>query len=239
MSLSEIEILGSSASFKVWAADIESLQELNDRLLREAEMFSIDPEAPGFHDCVYEDGLIRGFYSGVIPFEIEHLVDGISTKSLFKKIETCEFFATQKTVFTTGKSGPQKGLVHSLSALSGHGISLFEFEFTQMQQFQDRLSQVKAIVLANPKNQEVRRAKLSGLIESYIEYNVIDPRNHTIESVSGLIDSPLGPMTLTVSRKGAIRLSVRKGFILTMDCLHWILSLIRDESPPAIQKEML
>lgn len=232
MAIDEIEVPGSSVSLKCWNARIDDIPGFFKKLSGETDVFSIDPEIPGFHDCDANKGIIRGFYSCVTPFEVEHLVDGITTKTLFKKIESTEFLLLENCMFTMGKSGPGKGLSNVLSAASGYGVTQMEFEFRQMSQLQDRLSQTKAIVLTNPKDKEVRRARLAGLIESYTEYNVIDPRNHGIENVAGLIDSPLGPVTITVTRKGGLRLRVKKGFILTVECLLWLLALIRDEEPP-------
>jgi hypothetical protein len=101
-----------------------------------------------------------------------------------------------------------------------------------MNQLQERMTKLKSIVLTNPKDKEVRRARLAGHIESYIGYNIIDPRNHGIDSVSGIMDTPLGPLTATVGKKGSLRLNVRKGFILTTECLEWIVSLIKEEKAP-------
>jgi len=232
MPIDEIEIPGSSVSFKCWSAKIPSIPQLFEKMMEDGDEFKIDPEIPGFHDCDHNKDVIRGFYSHIVPFEIEHLQEGMTTKSLFKRIESCEFVATSGCIFVTGKSGPQRGLTHSISTLSGYGVALMEFEFLQMSQLSDRLSQVKSIALTNPKDKEIRRARLAGLIESYTDYNVIDPRNHGIESVAGLVDSPLGPITLTVNKKGGLRLNVRKGFILTVECLLWLVQLIRDEKPP-------
>jgi len=233
MVIDEIDIPGASISLSCWNARIDNIPEFFKKLSSESDAFALDPEIPGFHDCDSNKKLIRGFYSGIVPFEVEHLVEGITTKTLFKRIESTEFLLLENCMFTMGKSGPTKGLSNVLSATSGYGVSLMEFEFRQMSQLQDRLSQTKAIVLTNPKEKDVRRARLAGLIESYTEYNVIDPRNHGIESATGLVDSPLGPLTISVSRKGGLRLNVKRGFILTIECLLWLLSLIRDEEPPA------
>lgn len=232
MPIDEIEVPGSSISFKVWRFQADSMPKLFQKMMKEGEVFDIAAEIPGFHDCDGNDRLIRGFYSAVVPFEVEHLVDGMMTKEAMKRIEHCEFLAVKNFLFTTGKAAPQKPLSHSLSLLTGYGVALQEFEFQHLSQFHDRLSQLKSIALSNPKDREIRRARLTGHIESYTEYNVIDPRNHGIESVSGIVDSPLGPMTVTVSRRGGLRLAVRKGFILTLDCLLWLMALILDEKPP-------
>ena len=232
MPVDEIEVAGTSLSLRCLSFRWDDPKDLFARMNTEGEQFSIDPENPGFHDCDMNDRIIRGFFSMVTPFEVEHLVDGFVTKTLFKKIESCEFFATPEMLFVSGKSAPQKILERAYAGLSGYGVAPLEFEFLQLSQFQDRLSLVKSIALTNPKTSDVRRARLAGKIESYTEYNVIDPRNHDIESVSGLIDSPLGPLTITASRKGGIRIGVRRGFILTIECLHWIIAMIREEKPP-------
>jgi len=232
MNIAEIEVPGKTISLMCWNARIDNIPEFFKKLSADGDIFSLSPEFPGFHDCDASERLIRGFYSGIIPFEVEHLVEGITTKSLFKRIESTEFLLLENCMFTMGKSGPAKELSNALSAASGYGVSLMEFEFRQMSQLQDRISQTKSIVLTNPKDKDVRRARLAGLIESYTEYNVIDPRNHGIESVTGLIDTPLGPLTVTVTRKGGLRLTVKKGFILSIDCLRWLLSFIRDEEAP-------
>jgi hypothetical protein len=237
MAIDEIEIPGTSLSLRCLTFKTDSLAELFDKIQREGDPFSIDPETAGFHDMDASGKLIRGFFSVVVPFEVEHLVEGIVTKTLLKRVETCEFFAMPECLFVTGKNAPQKILEHTLAGLSGYGVNLVEFEFRHMSQFQDRVSMLKSIALTNPKDRDVRRARLAGRIESYTEYNVIDPRNHGIENVSGLVDTPLGPVTVTVARKGGLRLNVRRGFILTMECLLWLLDLIREEKPPEhIQK---
>ena len=231
MPINEIEINGVSISFRLLNFKFDDMTHLMVEIKQAGDQFSIESETQGFHDVEMQTGLIRGYFSMVIPFEVEHIIAGITTKGLFKRVETCEFFITDGLIFVSGKSGPQKVFERVITRLSGYGTSPVEFEFHQLSQFQDRLSQMKSIALTNPKDKEIRRARLAGKIEEYTEYNVIDPRNHGIESVSGLVDSPLGPITVTVFRKGVIRLGVRRGFILAMDCLLWIVALIREEKP--------
>lgn len=232
MAIDEIEIPGSSMSFTCWTLKVDDLGELYKQVSSEEEHFCIDPERPGFHDLEHDDRLIRGYFSVVVPFEVEHLNEGVTTKILLKRIETCEFFALQGMLFASGKSSAQKNLARSLTPLAGYGVTNVEHDSRQMSQFYDRLSMVKSIALTNPKDREIRRARLAGRIESYTEYNIVDPRNHGIDSVSGLVDSPLGPLTVTVGKKGALRLNVRKGFVMTIDCMLWLMSLIREEKPP-------
>jgi hypothetical protein len=230
MPINEIEIAGSSLSLKIWSCKILNSENTFKNIMEHGDKFSIDSELPGFHDCDYSKDIIRGFYSGVVPFEVEHLVDEIPTKTLFKKIETCEFIATTNFIFTMRKTGPAKGMSAGISAATGSYVSPIEFEFDQLHNFQNHFGTLKAIVITNPKDKEVRRVRLTGRIEDYTSYNAIEVRNHGIESVKGVLDTPLGPIGIVVNRKGTIRLAVKKGFIMTVHCLLWILKRIRNES---------
>lgn len=232
MLINEIEIQGASLSFKCFTFKPEHVKKLFSQIMMKSDMFSIETEIPGFHDCDCDDVTIRGFYSIIVPFEIEHLVEGLTTKTLFKRIESCEFIITENMLIVWGQSSPIKMFAAALSAVSGQHVDLTEFDFQQMNQLQERMCKIKAAVLTNPKEKEVRRARLAGHMESYKEYNIIDPRNHGIETVSGLIDTPLGPLTITVGKKGSVRLNVKKGFIMTVECIEWILALIQSEKAP-------
>ncbi len=232
MQINEIEIAGSSISLKCWGMKVTDINATFDMIMKKGDMFSIDTELPGFHDCDCEDSIIRGFFSVVKPFEIEHLVDGITTKTLFKRIESCEVIITEKLMLTFGKPGPMKLLGTALSAITGEHVDLIEFEFQHLNQLQERMTHLKSIVVTNPKEKEIHRARLAGHMESYTEYNIVDPRNHGIDSVAGLIDTPLGPMTITVAKNGSIRLAVKKGLIMTIECLEWIISLITSDKAP-------
>ena len=191
--ITDIEIPGTSISLKYWDACIDDIPAFFKKLEAEADAFKLSPETPGFHDCETSNGVIRGYYSGIVPFEVEQLVEGITTKTLHKRIESVEFILAEKRLFTWGKGGQAKALSNAISALSGYGVPSMQFETEQMRQLESSLSQVKKIDVTNPKCKEVRRAKLAGLIEHYQSCGVVEPGNHGIESVSGLADSPLGP----------------------------------------------
>lgn len=232
MAINEIECNNGSISFKSWDCEVDNIEELISKIKLEADQFNIEDELPGFHDYDMEDGLIRGYYSGIIPFEVELLKDGMTSKVLFKRIESCEFFLTPNLLFTTGKSGPMRGLSHALSAMTGHSVELIEFDFAEMNLLQERMTEVKAIVVRNPKDKEVRRARLTGYIEDYSLYNILDPQNHSIDSVSGIVDTPIGPMSITVGKGGTLGLKVKKGLIILVENLEWIIRLITDEKRP-------
>ncbi|KAF1083169.1 MAG: hypothetical protein GQF41_0936 [Candidatus Rifleibacterium amylolyticum] len=232
MLINEIEITGSSISLKCWGTKFEDVTATFNQVMQRGDQFDLDSEIPGFHDCDCENSVMRGFYSVVVPFEIEHLVEGITTKTLFKRIESCEFIISENCMYSFGKPGPQKLLGAALAAATGVHVDLIEFEFSHLSMLQERMTRIKTIVVTNPKEKEIRRARLAGHMESYTEYNIVDPRNHGIESVAGLIDTPLGPLTINVGKKGSIRLNVKKGLIMTLECLDWIMSLIMDEKRP-------
>jgi hypothetical protein len=232
MLINEIEVTKASISFKCLSLENHDLESIFDAISQRGELFNLDNEIPGFHDFVLENSVIRGHYSVVYPFEIEHLVDGLTTKTLFKRIESCEFIITEKIILLFGKNNPAKLFTVGLGLALGENIELYEFDFVQMSRFQDRMLNIKSIVLANPKEKEIRRARLAGHMEDYTEYNIIDPRNHSIESVSGLVETPLGKMTATVGKKGSLRLGVKKGMILTVECIQFVLELLLSESGP-------
>lgn len=241
MPLNEIEVPGSSLSIKVWKGHNleDALGGLNSILIKLAAIdcaidckFDIENETPGFHDCKADEEIFRGYYSGIVPFEVEHLVDGVMKSEIFKRIESCEFILTNDLLLTMGKPGPAKGAAMELSNLTGYAINLVEFEFQELDQLQHKMNQLKAVALSNPKENEVRKIRLSGRMEDYANYNVVDPRNHQIDSVSGLVNSPLGSMTVTLGKKGQLRLNVSKGMIVTVDCLKWILDLVKEQEKP-------
>jgi hypothetical protein len=224
MPLNEIEVAGSSISMQVCHTSFDP-EEVYDRIMKEDELFNIENETPGFHDVDFDSGLLRGYYSGIVPFEVEHLVDGNAKRELFKRIESAEFVSDGEFVFAWGKGGPIKGLAMNLSGLSGSECGYAAFEFNDLFNIQNRMAKLKSITVKNPKECEVRTCRLSGGIEEYTTFNVVN-NNHGINSVSGLITTPMGSMTLTATQKGNIRLGVARGMIINFDLLTWIVKLI-------------
>ncbi|MBF0406445.1 MAG: hypothetical protein HQM10_03755 [Candidatus Riflebacteria bacterium] len=237
MSLDEIHVNGSSISFSCLVSKTDSVEDLFKAMMDKDQQFSLDPERAGFHDCESDGETVRGFFSVVVPFEVERLNDGIMSKFLLKRIETCEFILLKDMTFAFGKSSAQKNLSLVLTMLTNFGVTPVEYEFHNMSQFQDRLSVVKSIVLTNPKTREISKARLAGRIEDYTDYGIVEPKNHEIDSVSGLVDSPLGPLNVNLSSKGNLRISVKKGFVLTVNCLKWIIRLTKDSSRESVQDD--
>lgn len=230
MQINEIEILGASFTVRHHEISATNIELIAAKILR-ADQFDLEAEIPGFHDYEVKGDTIRGFYSIVVPFEVEHLADGITTKTLFKRLESCEFIITSTALFSWGKLGVMKMMASNLSAATGQHVEPKEYDFNQLYQIQAHMTMVKSVALTNPREMEIRKAKLVGIMENYESYNIVNPRNHGLESVSGMIDTPLGPMGLTVGKKGIIRLNVKKGLLLTIECLQWIVERILHETP--------
>lgn len=225
--INEIEITGSSITMSV-AVNCSDFTGgvLHVLLCARGDKFDLEAEVPGFHDTEDEHGILRGYYSFIELFEVEALIEGITAKKLHKRIRSCEFITDGTRLFAFGHNGAKRLLLAAMSAITGNHFGLHEFEYNEMSQTGDRMEKLKSVVLINPKEMEVRQARLSGHIESYTGYNVIDPRNHGIKSISGMLNTPLGPMNVTVGQKGTIRLGVKRGMLITFDCLVWILDFL-------------
>jgi hypothetical protein len=161
MPLNEIEVAGSSISMQVCHTSFDP-EEIYKRIQNEGEQFDIENETPGFHDVEFDSGLLRGYYSGIVPFEVEHLdpVEKFTKKELFKRIESAEFISDGEFVFAWGKSGPIKGLAMNLSRVSDSECGCANFEFNDLFNIQNRMAKLKSITVKNPKECEVRTCRL-------------------------------------------------------------------------------
>ena len=233
MLIDEIEVQGASLSFKCLTLKIDDIKTTFNTIMERADIFDVEAGTPGFHDCDCDSGVIRGFYSNLASFTVEFFKEGITTKEEFKRIESCEFIMTPERIYVFGKQGPSKLLEIALSAATGEHVERLEFDFETLSQARDRMTVIKSIVVENPKDKPIRRARLAGYMEDYDSYNVVEPNNHEINSISGIIETPLGAMTLNVAKKGKVRLGVKKGLIINIENLNWIMDLITSEAGPA------
>ncbi len=233
MLIDEIEVQGTSLSFKCLTLKIDDIKTTFDTIMQKGDICDIEAETPGFHDCDCDNGLIRGFYSNLASFNVEFFKDGITTKEQFKRIESCEFIITPERIYLFGKQGPQKLIEMALSAATGEHVERVEFDNESMNLLHGRMTVIKSIVVENPKDKAIRKARLTGHMEDYETYNIVEPHNHEINSISGVVETPLGAMNLTVDKKGKIRLNVKRGLIINVANLSWILDLITSEAGPA------
>ena len=190
--------------------------------------FSMEDENPnGFHDCDFAENSARGYFSFVEPYEVENIVDGITTMEAKKRIKTAEFVQTGDFLFAWGNSGAIKLLASYISSEFATATKI-EFEFNDLFNLQSRFELCKSVTIKNPKENKVKTVKLTGTLDHYAEFNVLDPRNHELKAVSGIINSSIGKITVAANNKGIIRIGTKKGCILPFDVVIWLIKLMNE-----------
>ena len=190
--------------------------------------FSIDNQEPGYHDCDFSDVAARGYFSFIEPYEAENLVDGMTTMEAKSRIRTAEFVQTGDFLFAWGNSSAIKLLASYISSEYSTATKI-EFEFNDLFNLQNRLELCKSVTVKNPKESKVKTVKLTGTLDCYSEHDVIEPRNHTIKAVSGIMNTPaIGKINVTANDKGVIRIGTKKGCILPVDVVVWLIKLMNE-----------
>jgi hypothetical protein len=192
-----------------------------------AEKFDLESEQSGFHDYDSNNDITRGYFSFIEPFEVEALVDGITTNELKKRIVTAEFIVTADMMFAWGKPAAIK----LLSSYIGNGfatVNKISFEFADLHNLQSRFDLCKSVKVKNPRENPVKTVNMAGKLDTYEEYNCLDARNHELKSVAGVLNMPIGKMTVKANDKGVIGLSSKKQTILPVDAITWLIRLIHN-----------
>jgi hypothetical protein len=190
--------------------------------------FNIENQEPGFHDCDFSEVAARGYFSFIEPYEAENLVDGMTTMELKNRIRSAEFVQTGDFLFAWGNSSAIKLLASYITSEYATATKI-EFEFNDLFNLQNRLELCKSVTVKNPKENKVKTVKLTGTLDCYSEHDVIEPRNHTIKSVSGIMNTPaLGKITVAATDKGVIRIGTKKGCILPVDVVVWLIKLMNE-----------
>lgn len=191
--------------------------------------FSIDNQEPGFHDCDFSADAARGYFSFIEPYEAENLVDGMTTMEAKSRIRTAEFVQTGDFLFAWGHGGAIKLLASYISSEYSTATKI-EFEFNDLFNLQNRLELCKSVKIKNPKESKVKTATLSGVLDHYAEFNVLDPRNHELKSVSGIMNTAIGKITVAANNKGVIRIGTKKGCVLPVDVVVWLIKLMNESA---------
>jgi hypothetical protein len=190
--------------------------------------FSIENKEHGYHDCDFAENSARGYFSFIEPYEAENLVDGMTTMEAKNRIRTAEFVQSGDFLFAWGHGGAIKLLASYISSEYATATKI-EFEFNDLFNLQNRLELCKSVTVKNPKESKVKTVKLTGTLDCYSEHDVIEPRNHTIKSVSGTMNTPaLGKITVAATDKGVIRIGTKKGCILPVDVVVWLIKLMTE-----------
>jgi hypothetical protein len=189
--------------------------------------FSIENQEPGFHDCDFAENAARGYFSFIEPYEAENLVDGMTTMEAKSRIRTAEFAQTGDFLFAWGNSSAIKLLTSYVSSEYATATKI-EFEFNDLFNLQSRFELCKSVKIKNPKENKVKTVSLTGTLDHYTEFNVLDPKNHELKSVSGIINSSIGKITVAANNKGIIRIGAKKGCILPFDVIVWLIKLMNE-----------
>ena len=190
--------------------------------------FSIENQEPGFHDCDFAENAARGYFSFIEPYEAENLVDGMTTMEAKSRIRTAEFAQTGDFLFAWGNSSAIKLLTSYISSEFATATKI-EFEFNDLFNLQSRFELCKSVKIKNPKESKVKTVSLTGTLDCYSEHDVIEPKNHEIKSVSGIINTPaIGKINVAVNNKGVIRIGAKKGCILPFDVVIWLIKLVNE-----------
>lgn len=192
--------------------------------------FDLEAEEPGFHDCDFSDVALRGYFSFIEPYEVENIVDGMTTMEAKSRIRTAEFVQTGDFLFAWGNSSAIKLLASYISSEYSTATKI-EFEFNDLFNLQNRLELCKSVTVKNPKENKVKTVKLTGTLDMYSEHDVIERGNHELKSVSGIMNTPaLGKINVAVNDKGIIRIGTTKGCILPVDVVIWLIKLMNESA---------
>jgi hypothetical protein len=193
-----------------------------------AMKFNMEDENPnGFHDCDFAENSARGYFSFVEPYEVENIVDGMTTMEAKSRIRTAEFVQIGDFLFAWGNSSAIKLLTSYISSEYATATKI-EFEFNDLFNLQSCFELCKSVKIKNPKESKVKTVSLTGTLDHYAEFNVLDPRNHELKAVSGIINSSIGKITVAANNKGIIRIGTKKGCILPFDVVIWLIKLMNE-----------
>jgi hypothetical protein len=190
--------------------------------------FDLEQETPGFHDIDFAENAARGYFSFIEPYETENIVDGMTAMELKKRIKSAEFVQTGDFLFAWGNSSAIKLLASYITSEYATATKI-EFEFNDLFNLQNRLELCKSVTVKNPKENKVKTVKLTGTLDMYSEHDVIERGNHEIKAVSGIMNTPaLGKITVAATDKGVIRIGTKKGCILPVDVVVWLIQLMTE-----------
>lgn len=193
-----------------------------------AEKFNIELSSSGFHDFEFSEANARGYFSFIEPYEVENIVENMTTKELKHRIKSAEFIQVDNFLFAWGNGSAIKLLASYISNEYSTATKI-EFEFNDLFNLQNRLELCKSVTVKNPKENKVKTVKLTGTLDSYCDCNSLDPKNHELKSVSGIMNTPaLGKIMVAANDKGVLKIGTKKGCILHTDVIIWLIKLMNE-----------
>jgi hypothetical protein len=228
--IQEIEFEKSSLAVSVFAFVPDLTADVLAGLMADDESrVSLIVKRSGFADVESFGEILRGSYVLVVEEAVEDLQDGMIVAKTVHKATVCHFLAGNGRLYVWGDGKAKRNAASSIEALDDVPVVPVVFSSEDLVRFQHRLSLVSAIAVKNPKTNEVRRVRLSGKVEDYSTCNVLDPCNHAIESVAGVIEHTThGKVKVTVGTRAAIRIGLKVGAVIDLDFLGWLVGRVAD-----------
>jgi len=230
MPINEIEIKGTSFGVQVFKIESANMKLAFEEIYANENLFNAGEERQGFCDLDSSGEIYAGSFGQVVAFEIECLEDGFMVEKTLKKIALVNFWIVQDLLFVQGPASVAKALNAQLMGIIGFMPTPLDVTTRELQAFSERMARVSSVSFQNPKEEAIRKGKISGSVEGYEAFEGIS-KEHMVDSISGKWDSGLGQIGVTVTGKGKITLGVKKGFILTIDTLLHLVLLITDSAP--------
>jgi len=194
-----------------------------------AVKFDLEAAEPGFHDCGPEGDGLAGYFSNPEAFEVEHLKEGTVTKTQMRRLKYAAWWMAEGLLVMTGDGAAVKMAHAEMTAALGFCPSPVLFDTMALLDFADRLA-LSAVSGRNAKGSPVRSIKVAGKIE---ETHIAT----TIESIKGEWDSPIGPVTITAKKDGALTLKKRAGYDLDLGALRAIVRMVAGMVPEPLPKD--
>jgi hypothetical protein len=230
MFTSMIETPKSSMTFKCFNAEGWCPNEIAEKLAEDAILHNLQMGTMGFHDIQVSGSVLKGCFSSIVPFEVEFFLKGKNASYVLKRLETCEFIIAEGYGLVFGNTRQFRLLRAHFEWVIKKSVNFYSFELEEMHRLKSSMREVKSIALTNPSEHEVRQVKMSGKLEDYSAYNIIDYRNHGVSGLSGVVeieDELLGRVlaNVAVKKNGSIKIGI-KGGEMPYSCVLHVLKLL-------------
>ena len=189
-------------------------EKIISRIKESVHNFELKAENNGFHDLIADEGGLRGYYSKIEPFTVEHLDRNYETnKENFKRISSCEFFVDKDLTYIIGKGSILKDLILSFNCI-GFGMEKTHFDTYQLLEVAKSYVKLTSVSVRNGKKEPIKTVKMTGSVEDF-EHSDTVGQELDIESISGTLETSFGRSKLTVAKAGGIALKLDnfRGFI--------------------------
>lgn len=227
--INEVELTKGNLTFWVYVVDSIELSKVRNNI-KTIDPLEISKEHCGFSFIDYVEDknfeVLRGNYITTKDVKVEFIKDGVKTLEFFKKLADSEFIVSKDFMVAWGDKFAVELVVFELLKL-GISSTALELDDDAMFNAQNLLSIVKSVSIDNQKSHPIRKVKLSGRLEAD-DYKAILSNIHSIENISGLIDTVQGTFVTKIFSKGKINLRSKKGTIVNLETIKSIVKKIQN-----------